>query len=1214
MAPAVAPCLYIGTRLSLEQADETSTIAITLPSAGASISTTQRAPVEILPEIGIGEDENDFGRRHISTEGSIHFFPHTNGPRSLLWRLLDERTTLELQTIDLTQHRSTKADPTLTLQFKFSSPVRTSCVAFPHSGHSGDGKQTVADPFDFFVLTTANELYSLRLPWRFFVPTTANKPIAAPSDASVFEQEPPYIGVTPIVDWCNLSKPQAFAFKYPYRLLASSASELLVSTHEGTIIRLERGHSNNVSGWRETYYSLNDWSKSLKSLLTWKSSHSVRFEGLELYGNAAASLAQSPDKRHIFTVCLDHTLRAWNLHTGKVGMEADLAGAELDDPERKTTFLLDPSKQDMLQILDVSGQDGDAYYVVTYSPHTHQFKFWGIWDADETEKGFRDIQSSVRFIPPVDELMNTSVWTLENFHIKPSTGWRQTELWIRARSGPTSRVFGLKFSLFGPQKTLEGAWKRGWVYVDSGLSSADALKSQCPIDFSQSTLDLHNPTMTERWLRYLFKSGTFSVPCLESALTVYFRGTGIQVQRQSAKNIPLKERVSFAIEHHAMETVMDEDYQNPDAHELAIGAQWQIFFGLVRDLHKSRTETLALCLDDHTNTPWLVEADFVSVVRKCSTIDLSILNHDTLLHRPKSAPMTLTHAFHNKESVSRAPYMLVMREFRAGLPASFQEVLERAVSLEAMEEPSVVLLERLSMFEAQCGLCELVSDDLLSKLAESMDELGGFKTLKNQLFYDIIEELKEDHHGHQHKLDLTRYGAEGLLQGTRETLSRTFQVLLDLLVFVIFVAIDIDSSVLSSEFDPSEIYNELSSQLKEQCILRWLNETYCTGEKSPYSKELALDPRETVMQSMFMGDWHHIPSPNGDLSTLLTYWCRAWVSGLSLSQEFDNITGRIASYLLQHGEVQNTSDFLRFLPVTPWTNYLRARVKLTLGDFAEASILFKKSSFMLGEGQTDIEQVDAGILKAQEKEAFGGGVGQYYLHVGQLYEAEKYSPGVIEFARLAQDALEIAPQEADEASLAELNSCYLHACLQIHDYEEAYLALCQSGDKSQQKQGLEALIKAMLQHSTIKQLFHGLPFASFYNEVDDILVSMCRNTLDTKTAGVLQQMIYTWRISRNDHRGAAGIMYSRIQRLRDASETVNNPADETLAQSYLVVINSLSLVDPDNAWILTERRKGGQTLVTLDDVRREYQAELDRISAIEHGQFGFVEDDDEDIL
>jgi hypothetical protein len=157
------------------------------------------------------------------------------------------------------------------------------------------------------------------------------------------------------------------------------------------------------------------------------------------------------------------------------------------------------------------------------------------------------------------------------------------------------------------------------------------------------------------------------------------------------------------------------------------------------------------------------------------------------------------------------------------------------------------------------------------------------------------------------------------------------------------------------------------------------------------------------------------------------------------------------------------------------------------------------------------------------------------------------------------------------------------------------------------------------------------PFVGLSNDVDNILASLCQKTLNLASGPPYHQILYSFRISRNNFRGAASILYERLQRLKTTSSKIHDPADESLIQCYLMIINTLSSVGKDDAYILADQKveEGGppqwglgkakkllkRQIVTLDTLRKEYQAELDRVAAIEGGQFPFVDPtEDMDIL
>jgi hypothetical protein len=157
------------------------------------------------------------------------------------------------------------------------------------------------------------------------------------------------------------------------------------------------------------------------------------------------------------------------------------------------------------------------------------------------------------------------------------------------------------------------------------------------------------------------------------------------------------------------------------------------------------------------------------------------------------------------------------------------------------------------------------------------------------------------------------------------------------------------------------------------------------------------------------------------------------------------------------------------------------------------------------------------------------------------------------------------------------------------------------------------------------------PFVGLADEVDAILLSLCQKTLNISSGPPYHQILYSFRIARNNFRGAASILYERLQRLKTTSSKHHDPADNSLTQCYLMIINTLSSVSKEDAYILAEQKMEGagppqwgigqgkkllkRQIVTLDSLRKEYQAELDRVAAIESGQFPFVEAaDDMDVL
>lgn len=189
---------------------------------------------------------------------------------------------------------------------------------------------------------------------------------------------------------------------------------------------------------------------------------------------------------------------------------------------------------------------------------------------------------------------------------------------------------------------------------------------------------------------------------------------------------------------------------------------------------------------------------------------------------------------------------------------------------------------------------------------------------------------------------------------------------------------------------------------------------------------------------------------------------------------------------------------------------------------------------------------------------------------------------------------------------------------------------CGTNGVIRKQSSLQQLIIAMVGQSQAAALLK-FPFVGLADDVDTILSSLCHKILNVGSGPPYHQILYSFRISRNNFRGAASILYERLQRLKTTSSKFQDPANDSLIQSYLMIINTLSSVAKEDAYILADQKidetappqwglgKAKKLLkrqiVTLDTLRKEYQAELDRIAAIESGQFPFVDPaDDMDIL
>jgi nuclear pore complex protein Nup160 len=203
------------TRLNLEPSSAASIVHIRVPSPSSNSRANGRKSTKTYEA---SEDENGFRLKNLAIASSVYHRLWHDSPRSFLWRVLDDGTILNLRAIDVCKQEKAAEAP-LILNFHFSAPIQPSCVAF------SDPKEH--DALYIFVLDTSNYLYSFSLR-----PDAFRKRSAIESG----------LGET-----CKVYLPAAFGFKHPHRLVAATADQILVTMHDGGVVKFDRNKSHDCT-------------------------------------------------------------------------------------------------------------------------------------------------------------------------------------------------------------------------------------------------------------------------------------------------------------------------------------------------------------------------------------------------------------------------------------------------------------------------------------------------------------------------------------------------------------------------------------------------------------------------------------------------------------------------------------------------------------------------------------------------------------------------------------------------------------------------------------------------------------------------------------------------------------------------------------------------------------------------------------------------------
>ena len=206
--------LYKETRLNLEPTSPSLTVQYRVGSHSSSFgrSITSRSGSS---STSAAADEKAYRTRNLATASSIYYRKFHASPRGFHWRVLENDTILSIRAADVCKEQN-DTDAPLILNLRFTSPIRTSCIGF-------------ADPEEhdvlcIYVVDQSNQLHSITL-----------RP-------DHFRKKQP--GETGLGDACKSYSPPGFHFKHPHRLAVVNPYQLIVTMHDGGILRFDKNRSH----------------------------------------------------------------------------------------------------------------------------------------------------------------------------------------------------------------------------------------------------------------------------------------------------------------------------------------------------------------------------------------------------------------------------------------------------------------------------------------------------------------------------------------------------------------------------------------------------------------------------------------------------------------------------------------------------------------------------------------------------------------------------------------------------------------------------------------------------------------------------------------------------------------------------------------------------------------------------------------------------------
>lgn len=921
-APSSSLCLFKETRTDLEPSHPGSVIQIQVPST-STFSVRPRQQRRVLRTSPIYKDEDAFNKHCLASSSSFHFGKSKRHPRSFLWRVLQEGRVLELRCVDLSKRNREEREASFTLQLVFPTAIKRGGVALAEAEDQ--------DVLSVFALTKGNELYTFTIRKDFFCHAAAS------------EED--------ISRWCKASKPATFSISTPHSLIAASSLQLIVSLSDGRLLQLTRKKEEDGLKWHESTYGDGQWASSLRGLVRWQGSNTVKYNDTTLEQGTPTAMILSPDKKHIFAVCLNHSLRIWNPNKATSVFSKDLLWQHRE-PHEIPKVMLDPGNSNVLQVFEAGGSiEGDLYYAVTFSSHDFgQFKFWGIRDPDHGDRGIRDLfpEHSLKPPDPDPSPESKAIWKVADFKVKGGQRGQQSEMWVLIRSNRRHKLYNLKFEI----EDLPDLWQSNWTVAASETlddHSAPYMSEADPED------------ATDKWVDFILSPSKYPKTVLETALITYCSERSVSLPNTKAS---LRERMCSAITLRVKSGNLGNDFEKI---RKAMDQEWTVLWQNIRDLDRSRWEISSLAYDAYAQMPYIAFADGASAIRTCDKVELIAQNSSGTLGKSVSMLERPSIEVDQGKEPKLPDEIAVIVEAAAMFRQSFSYTLRQSCSSILAEElwlePSYSVPLRIQSFYDRCNFAGEISIPQIEKLAKALNHIGGYDGLDTDTFFALLDEMSHSMPPQDSGLAHTIFGREILVNGAREMIALRESLLFDLVVFVVFVDMETDRKDWPMlNFDANTIYEALLDKVKQYQIMHWLARNTRAEKSKDLSKRTATKATNTeaagndqVKTSTVLEDLFALPLPAQPYemqsqSEALTYTIQdllQWTLGGNANLRLDDVQVYVQCNLLANNNVDLASDFLRYQPSTEWATYIKGRLHLVKGELTEAAIYFKKAAFKL---------------------------------------------------------------------------------------------------------------------------------------------------------------------------------------------------------------------------------------------------------------------------
>jgi nuclear pore complex protein Nup160 len=631
------------------------------------------------------------------------------------------------------------------------------------------------------------------------------------------------------------------------------------------------------------------------------------------------------DASFLFTVCLDHRLRIWNLKSGQILGAVDLLNADRE-PNESGKWRLDPTQTNLIRIVNQTEGKG---LCVTYSPvGCGEFKFWKLESDDDHSVDVNDLYPDIRLIPTPP--LGSDVWTLADFCVTDRNGGRGFQLWILWKNNIAYRVQELSFSV----DELPEVWRNTWRSVYSSTSIPSA-----PVSGPSDSVDA-----SERWLELILSPGRFPQTTLEAALSAYEQAIGDVENKALRSGQSIAESICTAIASTSSLTKTSSGALDYERFRASSEAQWRKFYRILIEIDKPRGEALALAYEPKSEMAWVVCADSISAIRECSKLE-------QIWHNPQ-----VRHA----EPSGLSSLIITGQSFVEGFSDSMLQICQSVLRAELFEETSKTDQERIQFFSDKAGFWRQISDE---DCAQVTDVLGAnFNIVTSTVYQQMLATCNETWSPRRPtEYPLTEIGRRIIVKATDDVAGLQWNVCFSQLILLVHMEFEFDrpEDALHNRVNIGAVYRSLLQALGRLELVRWLanvrlptplskaDRSHSMSGSSPvvvkrpseeYKLSTALEESIGHLLGISdIGSAHSLGIPSV-ITKIVTNLC-APASDVELQPRY------IQCALLVRDRADLALELAPFSDQDPFSIYIQGRVSLALHDYARAAMYFKKAAY-----------------------------------------------------------------------------------------------------------------------------------------------------------------------------------------------------------------------------------------------------------------------------